>query len=128
MCAVIAHFSSPSGPVRLEGSGEVTRALPDLELADGHYALFGKVVVANTDLDPQNARVQLRRSERPEGPFTVLDESFARIGPLGRADRLSVAVEWRVYVTGIDFIGIGCSTHRGVAADARLTAIRIDFE
>lgn len=125
MCAVLASFSSV-GRADLSGSDNFTGAV-DLELGQGHYAVFGKVVVANTDGEPRNARVRLRLSDHPDGPFSVLDESAVRLAPQGEADHLTVSVQWRAYVTGIERLDIGCATHRGTAGNARLTAVRIDF-
>ena len=122
----IGHFSSQTGSVGLKGSGKVKPVL-GLKLADGRFAVFGKVVLANTDDGPQNGLVQLRFFKSEDGPFSVLDESFARIAKQGQADRLTLSVQSKLIVKGIGFVGIGCATYEGRASNAQLTAIRLDF-
>lgn len=135
MCAVVAAFEGQQGAVDLHGSSSLRRVIALMLPDGGNYAVFGKVVVANTNDDFQYALVQLGKgfgAVPEEGFFPVLDQSSARIGPKGKADHVTISVQSRKVELGESgaggFVAISCATYRGKATEARLTAMRLaDF-
>jgi hypothetical protein len=88
----------------------------------GRYVLFGKVVIANRDGDPQNASARMITDGAIE-----LDRVDVRIAEQGQNDRQTITLLGHfTQNVGRPIIDIRCATFDGEASQADLYAIRVD--
>lgn len=131
MSAVIAHFNIQDHEVGLSGSGKLVTVVT-LQLPAGDYAVFGKVVITNADGGSQNAIAQLGQGfgAEPDGPFSPLDRSSARIAGKSGANHVTLPVQSGKVEFGAaspngGFVVISCATWDGRATAGRLTALEL---
>lgn len=127
MSAVFAFSKSEDGPVFLD-QFQMT-GIVSLELGNGRYLVFGKVVIRNADSDPQNAQVQLRRSDGSGPSFATLDQSAVQISEAGEGDQVAVSVQvgFRIAEAEVETVDLACASANGFAAEAQLAALKLDF-
>ena len=123
MCAVIgfSKANKVGSPLR----GFKMQKILSLGFTNSRYLIYGKVVLDNTDGDPQNASVQLRTQDGES--FVTLDETSVRLLGEGDPNRTEVSVQVGIEFDAPTTVELACATFDGNASQAQLAAIQLDF-
>jgi len=121
---VVVAWATKPGTQTLANFADTT--IVRLRVADsGKFVIFGRVVIHNSDGDPQNAAARLATFDGA----TELDKVDVRIGGAGDADSLSLSLQGLMVLPDAlnsNVIDLRCATFAGVAREASLFALSVD--
>lgn len=120
MGAEIVFFNTSPGKTSLHNFND--RVVVRLQVRTGKYVIIGRVVIINTDSDPQNGSALLTTLDGQQ----ELDRVDIRLGSRGDAPDLAISLQATFSVEREAIVDIRCASFVGFAEQASIIAIKVD--